>query len=224
MQLNVLSWARLTQSTIPSYFLNIHFNIILPSMPRSSKWSLTLMFTLQTPELITPSLNCKYKTNSKLPICRQDSNCSPWNGSRFETVPCTSRSKKKKSYVKTTVARLSIWDILSANKPFVGFSWNSVMTFTINCYSSASFIKVGALWVILNLREDIWLLFLLSCCGDIRYRSPSNVVSSERHLLFGIIQGVLPVFSIQASYLDKIQHRRSPRNDISSEKYLLLAS
>jgi hypothetical protein len=46
------------------------------------------MFTLQTPKLITPSLNCKYTTNSKLSVSRQDSKYSPWNGSRFETEPC----------------------------------------------------------------------------------------------------------------------------------------
>jgi hypothetical protein len=80
-----LFWARLTKSTIPPYFLKNHFNIILAPMPRSFKWSFTLTFTLQTPKLITPSLNCKYTTNSKLSTRRQDSNYSPWNGSRFET-------------------------------------------------------------------------------------------------------------------------------------------
>jgi hypothetical protein len=60
-------------------------------MPRSSKCSFTLKFTLHTSELITPSLNCKYKTNNKLSIRKQDPNYSPWNGSRFETVPCGQR-------------------------------------------------------------------------------------------------------------------------------------
>ena len=46
-----------------------------------------LNFTLQTPELITPSLNCIYTTKSKLSIRRQDSNYSPWNVCRFETAP-----------------------------------------------------------------------------------------------------------------------------------------
>jgi hypothetical protein len=33
-----LSWVRAS----PPYFLKIYFNFILPSMPRSSKWSLSL--------------------------------------------------------------------------------------------------------------------------------------------------------------------------------------
>jgi len=147
-----LFWAWLTTSTISSYFLKIHFNITLPSTSRSSKWSIALKFTLKTPELITPSLNCICTTNSKLPIRRQDSNYSPWNGSRFETAPCGQKrygetlsgvlhEVKKKSHLKTMAVRLSVWGILPANKPFVGFSWNSVRTFTTNCHSNASFTK-----------------------------------------------------------------------------------
>jgi hypothetical protein len=37
----------LTQSTPSHYFLKIHFNINLPSTPRSSKWSLSLRFSYQ---------------------------------------------------------------------------------------------------------------------------------------------------------------------------------
>ena len=36
-----LSWARSIQSMLPSHWLIIHFNIILPSTPGSSKWSLS---------------------------------------------------------------------------------------------------------------------------------------------------------------------------------------
>jgi hypothetical protein len=32
---------------LPSYFFQIHFNIILPLMPRSSKWSLSFRFLLR---------------------------------------------------------------------------------------------------------------------------------------------------------------------------------
>jgi hypothetical protein len=41
-----LSRARLIQSTLPSYFLTIHFNIILPLIPRSSKWYIFFRFAV----------------------------------------------------------------------------------------------------------------------------------------------------------------------------------
>jgi len=37
-----LSWARSVQFKLSSYFLEIHFNIILPSTPRSYKWYISL--------------------------------------------------------------------------------------------------------------------------------------------------------------------------------------
>lgn len=36
-----LSWAKSVRSRPPSYFLNIHFNIIFPSTPMSPHWSLS---------------------------------------------------------------------------------------------------------------------------------------------------------------------------------------
>ena len=45
------SSAKLIQSTLfPSYIFKIHFNIILPSMPRSFKWSLSFRFPPPNPQ------------------------------------------------------------------------------------------------------------------------------------------------------------------------------
>jgi hypothetical protein len=46
-----LSWARSIQSMSPSYFLKIHLNIILPSTPGYSKWSVSIKYPPQRPSM-----------------------------------------------------------------------------------------------------------------------------------------------------------------------------
>jgi len=48
------SWARSSQSMSPSYVLKIHLNIILPSNPGSSKWSLSIRFPHKDPACTSP--------------------------------------------------------------------------------------------------------------------------------------------------------------------------
>jgi hypothetical protein len=44
----------------PSHFLKIHLNIILPSMPGSTKWSLSLRFPHQNPVYTSPLPHTSY--------------------------------------------------------------------------------------------------------------------------------------------------------------------
>jgi len=55
-----LTWARSIQSMSPSHFLKIQLNIVLPSMPKSCKWSLSLRFSHQIPVCTFPLLPMDY--------------------------------------------------------------------------------------------------------------------------------------------------------------------
>ena len=55
-----LSSARSIHSMPSPHFLKIHLDIILPSMPVSSKWSLSLMFPHQSPTYASPLLHTWY--------------------------------------------------------------------------------------------------------------------------------------------------------------------
>ena len=54
-----LSWGSLIQSIpLTSHFLKIYLNIILPPIPGSPKWSLSLKFTHQNPVYAPPPSTC----------------------------------------------------------------------------------------------------------------------------------------------------------------------
>ena len=55
-----LLWARSYQLMPSFYFLKIHFNLILPSAPGSSKWTLSLRFSHQNPVCNYPLLHTCY--------------------------------------------------------------------------------------------------------------------------------------------------------------------
>ena len=60
--------------TPTSHFLNIHLNIILPSMPGSPKWSLSFRFPHQNPVCASPLPHTRYMlihTNVSLPLIRK---------------------------------------------------------------------------------------------------------------------------------------------------------
>jgi hypothetical protein len=70
-----LSWARSIQSTPPSHFSEIHFNIIVPSTPGSYKWSgylslCEVMFSVinHHRKMITPVTNMSFKS---VVVCSQ---------------------------------------------------------------------------------------------------------------------------------------------------------
>jgi hypothetical protein len=50
----VPTWASSIQSVPPSHFLKIHLHIILPSVPESSNWTLSLRFPHQNPVHASP--------------------------------------------------------------------------------------------------------------------------------------------------------------------------
>ena len=55
------------QSIPPSHFLHIHLNIIIPSMPGSSKWNLFLRFPHQIPVHLSPLPHTCYMARLYLP-------------------------------------------------------------------------------------------------------------------------------------------------------------
>ena len=68
----------------PSHFLEIHFNIILPSTPKSSKCTLSFSFTHQSPVWTSPlPLTSVYTgaTQNTVPT-RDNPNCSNYKTSK----------------------------------------------------------------------------------------------------------------------------------------------
>ena len=75
-----LSWASSNQSIPPqSHFLKIHLNILIPSMPGSSKWSLSFGFPHQNPVYISPLPHTPYMPRSAKSLPLLVPNLNPIN-------------------------------------------------------------------------------------------------------------------------------------------------